>query len=57
MLDDEIDNKAINYLETYAEQEPDLVSPPITANDVKDHVKNLLSIRQLIENKSCQVSP
>ena len=40
MLDDEISNK---------------VSPPISVNDVKDHMNNLLSIRWLIEDESYHV--
>ena len=49
MLDDEIDNKVMKYLETHAKHEPNPVNQPITVNDAKDHMKNLLNTRRLIE--------
>ena len=52
MFDDEIDYKLIELLETNAKHEPDPDNAPITINDAKDHMINLLNIRRFIRDKS-----
>ena len=52
--DDEIYNKMMTLLESYAKDERDPVSPPRTVNDVKYHMNNLMNIKRLIEDKSYQ---
>ena len=52
MLDDEIDNKIMKLLETYAKHEPNPVNPPITINDIKDYMNSPMNMRRLIEDQS-----
>ena len=57
MVEDEIDKKIMELLETYAKHEPNPDYLPMTVNAVKDHMNNLLNIRILIEDKSYQIPP
>ena len=54
-VEDEIDKKVIILLKLHAKHEPNPANPPITLNDAKDLMTNIMNVQRLIEDKSYHI--